>query len=153
MPPSSHRNEAKALRSWMAPRLGPLLRLQTILTARLWSSLDESWGQRHRDNEERLTADIFALARQYGRYGYRKISGLLEQAGWAVNDKWVGRIWRREGLKVPHKQPKRGRLWLADGSRIRLRPEHRNHVWSYDFVEAVLQKALKSTDPLRRPIL
>src|ERR1700746_3108703 len=53
----------------------------------------------------------------------------------AINDKRVERIWQREGLKVPHKQPKRGRLWLADGSCIRLRPEHRNHVWSYDFVE------------------
>ena len=45
------------------------------------------------------------------------------------------RIWRREGLKVPQKQPKRGRLWLTDGSCIRLRPERANHVWSYDFVE------------------
>ncbi len=60
---------------------------------------------------------------------------MLEQAGWLVNDKRVERIWRREGLKVPPKQPKRGRLWLADGSCIRLRPEYRNHVWSYDFVE------------------
>jgi putative transposase len=90
---------------------------------------------RGREDEERLTADTIALARQYGRYGYRKIAGLLEQAGWLVNDKRVERIWRREGLKVPHKQPKRGRLWLSDGSCIRLRPEHRNHVWSYDFVE------------------
>ena len=61
--------------------------------------------------------------------------GCCAQAGWAVNDKRVERIWRREGLKVPSKQPKRGRLWLNDGSCIRLRPEHRNHVWSYDFVE------------------
>ena len=83
----------------------------------------------------RLTADTIALARQYGRYGYRKIAALLEHAGWLVNDKRVERIWRREGLKVPHKQPKRGRLWLNDGSCIRLRPEHPNHVWSYDFVE------------------
>jgi transposase InsO family protein len=90
---------------------------------------------RGRPDEERLTADLIALARQYGRYGYRKIAGLLEQASWIVNDKRVERIWKREGLKVPHKQPKRGRLWLADGSCIRLRPEHRNHVWSYDFVE------------------
>jgi len=60
---------------------------------------------------------------------------LRTQAGWDVNDKRVERIWRREGLKVPHKQPKRGRLWLADGSCIRLRAEHPNHVWSYDFVE------------------
>jgi putative transposase len=90
---------------------------------------------RGRDDEEQLTADLIELARQYGRYGYRKITALLRDAGWLVNDKRVERIWRREGLKVPQKQPKRGRLWLADGSCIRLRPEHRNHVWSYDFVE------------------
>jgi transposase InsO family protein len=89
-----------------------------------------------RDDEARLTADIIALARQYGRYGYRKIAELLRStAGWVVNDKRVERIWRREGLKVPAKQPKRGRLWLADGSCIRLRAERPNHVWSYDFVE------------------
>jgi transposase InsO family protein len=89
-----------------------------------------------RDDEEQLTADIIALARQYGRYGYRKIAELLRsQSGWVVNDKRVERIWRREGLKVPHKQPKKGRLWLNDGSCIRLRAERPNHVWSYDFVE------------------
>ena len=96
--------------------------------------------QRHvptgRDDEERLTADIVELARQYGRYGYRKIAELLRSsAGWVVNDKRVERIWRREGLKVPAKQPKRGRLWLTDGSCVRLRAERPNHVWSYDFVE------------------
>ena len=80
-------------------------------------------------------ADIVALAQQYGRYGYRRITALLRDAGWVVNAKRVERIWRREGLKVPAKQPKRGRLWLNDGSCIRLRPEHRDHVWSYDFVE------------------
>ena len=51
-----------------------------------------------------------------------------------MNHKRVGRIWRREGLKVPSKQPKRGRSWLNDGSCIRLRPEWPNHVWAYDFV-------------------
>jgi len=91
---------------------------------------------RGHDDEERLTADIIELARQYGRYGYRKIAALLRStAGWVVNDKRVERIWRQEGLKVPQKQPKRGRLWLNDGSCIRLRAERRNHVWSYDFVE------------------
>jgi putative transposase len=90
---------------------------------------------RGHDDEEALTADIVEFARQYGRYGYRKITALLRDAGWLVNDKRVERIWRREGLKVPAKQPKKGRLWLDDGSCIRLRPEHRDHVWSYDFVE------------------
>jgi putative transposase len=87
------------------------------------------------DDEAALTADIIALALQYGRYGYRRITALLRAAGWKVNRKRVERIWRQEGLKVPQKQPKRGRLWLNDGSCIRLRPEYPNHVWSYDFVE------------------
>jgi putative transposase len=85
--------------------------------------------------EAALTGDIVALARQYGRYGYRRITALLREAGWAVNHKRVERIWRREGLKVPQRQPKRGRLGLADGSCIRLRPERANQVWAYDFVE------------------
>ena len=87
------------------------------------------------DDEAALTADIVALAVQYGRYGYRRIAALLRAAGWIVNLKRVERIWRREGLKVPARQPKRGRLWLNDGSCVRLRPERPNHVWSYDFVE------------------
>jgi len=61
---------------------------------------------------------------------------MLRQEGWQVNHKRVERIWRREGLKVPKKQPKRRRLWLNDGSCIRLRPERKDHVWSYDFVIA-----------------
>jgi len=61
---------------------------------------------------------------------------MLRQEGWLVNHKRVERIWRREGLRVPQKQPKRGRLWLNDGSCIRLCPEHKDHVWSYDFVMA-----------------
>jgi transposase InsO family protein len=87
------------------------------------------------DDETALTADIIELAKRYGRYGYRRITALLRDAGWEVNRKRVERIWRREGLKVPQRQPRRGRLWLADGSCIRLRPEHANHVWAYDFVE------------------
>jgi putative transposase len=94
--------------------------------------------QRHvpgeRGDEERLVADMIELARQYGRYGYRRIAALLRDAGWQVNDKRVERLWRLEGLKVPARQPKRGRLWLNDGSCVRLRAERANHVWSYDFV-------------------
>ena len=52
-----------------------------------------------------------------------------------VDDKRVERIWRREGLKVPRRQPERGRLWLNDGSCLRLRPERPDHVWAYDFVQ------------------
>ncbi|WOI35547.1 IS3 family transposase (plasmid) [Tritonibacter scottomollicae] len=88
-----------------------------------------------RPDEARLTEDIIALAEEYGRYGYRMITGMLNNSGWHVNHKRVERIWRQEGLKVPQKQPKKGRLWLNDGSCVRLRPERPNHVWSYDFVQ------------------
>ena len=77
---------------------------------------------------------MIELARQYGRYGYRRIAVMLREAGWQVSDGRIERLSRREGLKVPRKQPKRGRLWLNDGSCIRLRPEYCDHVWSYDFV-------------------
>jgi len=90
---------------------------------------------RGRDDEEQLTIEIIELARQYGRYGYRRITAMLGDAGWHVNHKRVERIWKREGLKVPSKQPKKARLWLNDGSCVRLRPERPNHVWSYDFVQ------------------
>jgi hypothetical protein len=63
------------------------------------------------EDEEWLTADIIELATTYGRYGYRRIAALLRQSGWVVNKKRVERIWRREGLKVPRRQPKKGRLW------------------------------------------
>jgi transposase InsO family protein len=90
-----------------------------------------------RDEEDALTRAIIQLASQYGRYGYRRITVLLQCAGWNVGRDRVQRIWRREGLRVPEKQKPRGRLWLNDGSCVRLRPEHENHVWSYDFVSSL----------------
>ena len=105
------------------------------------SRLSDSPAQRSaeslkiRDDEAALTDAIVRLAKKYGRYGYRRVRQLLVDEGWRVSVKQVYRIWRREGLKVPKKQPKRGRLWLNDGSCIRLRPKRPNHVWSYDFVQ------------------
>jgi putative transposase len=86
------------------------------------------------DDEPALVGDMVKWATQYGRYGYRRVAALLRRDGWVVNHKRVERLWRREGLKVPRRQPKRRRLWLNDGSCIRLRPKRKNHVWSYDFV-------------------
>jgi transposase InsO family protein len=96
-----------------------------------------------RADEDALTQAIMALAAQYGRYGYRRVTEMLQRAGWSVGVDRVLRIWRREGLKVPSKQRPRRRLWLNDGSCIRLRLERRNHVWSYDFVEAQTQDGRK----------
>ena len=77
--------------------------------------------QRHRprtrDDEDDLTAAIVALARKFGRYGYRKITDLLQMAGWEVNTKRVQRIWRSEGLNVQAKQPKRGTDYAPPAAR------------------------------------
>jgi len=75
-----------------------------------------------KDGEEALRGEIVKLASKYGRYGYRRITALLQRDGWRVNHQRVERIWRQEVLKAPQKQPKRGRLWLTDGSCVRLRP-------------------------------
>jgi transposase InsO family protein len=86
------------------------------------------------DDEAALVARMIELASEYGRYGYRRITILLQEEGFGVNHKRVQRLWRREGLKVPQKQPKRGRLWFNDGTCVRLRPLYTDHVWSYDFM-------------------
>ncbi len=74
------------------------------------------------------------LACQYGWYGYRRITALLKSEGWKVKHKRAERLWRRDGLKVPSRQPKGKRLWLNDRSFVRLRPQRRNHAWTYDLV-------------------
>ena len=86
------------------------------------------------DDEVELVKRMTELPTEYGRYGYRRITALLRREGWHVNPKRIERLWRREGLRVPQRQPKRGRLWLTDGSCLRRRAEHKDHVWSYDFV-------------------
>jgi transposase InsO family protein len=87
-----------------------------------------------KDFENKLRDRVIAIASEFGRYGYRTVTGILNMEGWNVGKDRVFTIWQKEGLKVPQKQPKRARLWLSDGSCIRLRPEHTNHVWAYDFV-------------------
>jgi hypothetical protein len=87
-------------------------------------------------DEDELTWSIVLIASNYGRYGYRRVTATRKNSGMEVGKDRVQRIRRREGLRVPQKQPKRSRLWLYDGSCIRLRPAHPNHVWSFDFVEA-----------------
>jgi len=113
---------------------------QVVSERRACTVLDQARSTQRRErveagDEARLRASVVALAEDYGRYGYRRITALLHDEGWRVNHERVERIWREEGLKVPQKQPKRRRLWLNDGSCVRLRPQYPGHVWSYDFVE------------------
>lgn len=77
---------------------------------------------------------MIRLAKQYGRYGYLKITQLLCIEGWTVNHKKVERLWREEGLQLPDRHQKRKRLYHKESSIIRFRPQYQNHIWSIDFV-------------------
>ena len=101
--------------------IGKLREAEIVLTQ--GASAAEAWADRGQ------RTDIL-WRKEYGGYGYRRVTALLRSAGWTVNRKRVELIWRREGLKVPQKQPKRGRSWLSDGSCIRLSPEYPGHVWA-----------------------
>lgn len=70
----------------------------------------QRYASNPRADEAALTAAVIELATQYGRYGYRRILELLHRDGWKLSHTRLERIWRREGLQVPQKQPKRKRL-------------------------------------------
>ena len=85
-------------------------------------------------DEDSLRLALIRLAKQYGRYGYRKITQLMKMEGWEINHKRVERLWREEGLQLPERHKMRKRLYHKDSSVIRLRPKYPNHIWSIDFV-------------------
>ena len=116
----------------MRQKLGPSERraCRTIGVARSTQRYEASPG----NNDDSLRLALIRLAKQYGRYGYRKIAELLRIEGWQVNHKKVERLWREEGLQIPQRHKKRKRLYHKDSSVIRLRPRYKNHIWSIDFV-------------------
>lgn len=85
-------------------------------------------GERDRTLKSRLRE----LSRQYPRYGYRRIYGVLKEQGYRVNHKKIQRLWREEGLKVPVKQRRKRRTGTSTGGRHRA--QYVNHVWSWDIV-------------------
>lgn len=95
------------------------------------------------ENEDTLRLAMIRLAKQYGRYGYRKITALLRIEGWHVNHKKVERLWREEGLQVPRRHKKRKRLYDHKHSIIRMRSHYPQHIWSVDFVQDRLIRGRK----------
>ena len=90
----------------------------------------QRYGSRRKaEDEEALRLALIRLAKQYGRYGYRKITALLRIEGWSVNHKKVERLWREEGLQVPRRHRPRKRLYDHQHSIIRMRPLYPNHIW------------------------
>jgi putative transposase len=83
------------------------------------------------DERRRLAATIVDLAQQHRRYGYRRITALLQRRGEQVNHKRVWAIWKGERLSLPRRRPRKRRgVPTAHPTRA----THRNHVWTYDFL-------------------
>ena len=94
----------------------------------------------HPTDDTALVSHMQALALQYPRYGYRRISVLLNRKE-RVNPKRVRRLWRRHRLQVRRIVRKRVRCARPE----RLQAAYPGHIWAYDFVE----DALSDGTPLR----
>lgn len=93
---------------------------------------------RPRPDEAELTDLIRALASRHQRYGYRRITALLHREGSTVNTKRVHRIWKREGLQISRRKPRKRRC--GPKGEVLKRATHPIHVWSYDFMEDRTEK-------------
>lgn len=71
------------------------------------------------------------LARQYPRYGYRRIQVFLAREGHEMSAERAYRLWRQAGLQVPRRRPRRR---IASGRPRPLPATGANQVWAYDFV-------------------
>lgn len=94
----------------------------------------------HPPDDTALLSQIQALAEQHPRYGYRRITVLLNRTE-KVNQKRVRRLWRRHHLQVRRVVRKRIRRARPE----RLQAAYPGHIWAYDFVE----DALADGTPLR----
>ena len=81
-----------------------------------------------------LVKALHRLSREHPRYGYRRMTWLLQHEGWKVNRKRVQRLWRKEGLRVPRRTRKRRRVGHSGNAAHRYRATRINEVWSYDFI-------------------
>lgn len=86
---------------------------------------------RRESEESGLRERLKKLAAERRRYGYRRLTVLLQRAGEVVNHKRVYRLYREEGLSV--RRRKRKRIGVVERQPL-ARPAHTNQRWSMDFV-------------------
>jgi putative transposase len=94
----------------------------------------------HPIDDAPLLGQIQGLAVHHPRYGYRRISVLLNRKE-RVNQKRVRRLWKLHRLQVRRAVRKRVRRVRP----ARLQAAYPGHIWAYDFVE----DALADGTPLR----
>src|ERR1035441_1353288 len=65
--------------------------------------------------QQQLRQRLRELSDEHPRYGYRRIAALLRQEGWRVGKRWVQRLRRTEGLRVPPTKRKLVRRGVSTG--------------------------------------
>ena len=78
-----------------------------------------------------VIAAMREIAAQYPRYGYRRIQVFLARRGLAMSADRAYRIWKKAGLQVPRRRPRRR---VATDRPRPLPATGVNQVWAYDFV-------------------
>lgn len=78
-----------------------------------------------------VVARMRELAKQYPRYGYRMIQGIMSNQGHHMSVDRAHRLWRSAGLQVPRKRPRKR---IATGRPRPKAPSGPNQVWAIDFV-------------------
>jgi putative transposase len=81
--------------------------------------------------DEPVIAAMKRLSAQYPRYGYRRIRIFLRREGLVMSPARAERLWRKAGLQLPRRRPRRR---VATSRQRPLPPRAANHVWAYDFV-------------------
>jgi putative transposase len=83
------------------------------------------------EKDAKLIGQLRELARQQPRYGYRRATAVLRQEGEAINPKRVYRVWRKQGLALPRRRPRKR---VASQSLRPFAAHQAKQVWAYDFV-------------------
>ncbi len=78
-----------------------------------------------------VIAAMRELSAQYPRFGYRRIQVFLARQGLTMSADRAYRIWKKAGLQVPRRRPRRR---VATGRPPTLPAAGANQVWAYDFV-------------------
>ncbi len=94
----------------------------------------------HPTDDTALLTEIEHLAAQHPRYGYRRMSALVNRTQ-RVNQKRIRRLWRRQRLQVRRVARKRPRQRPPE----HVQAAYPGHIWAYDFVE----DAVADGTPLR----
>ena len=94
----------------------------------------QRYQPKERDDELELLKDIHRLVGERPRFGCRRITKLLRDAGWTVNYKRVHRLWKQEGFKVPQKARKKRYLGSGINACDKRKTEGVNDVWTLDFI-------------------